>query len=77
VHVQVDDGPWRTARLATVPSTDTWRQWLLPWTPAKPGSHRIRVRATDAKGNVQPAATRDPFPAGATGWHTVTVHATH
>jgi DMSO/TMAO reductase YedYZ molybdopterin-dependent catalytic subunit len=77
VQVQVDDGPWRPARLAAVPSTDTWRQWLLPWAPAEPGSHRIRVRATDAKGNVQPAATRDPFPSGATGWHTVTVHATH
>ncbi|HEU5266954.1 MAG TPA: molybdopterin-dependent oxidoreductase, partial [Jatrophihabitans sp.] len=75
VEVQVDDGAWQPARLATVPSTDTWRQWVLPWTPGKPGTHRLRVRATDAKGTVQSAADRDPYPAGATGWHTVTVHA--
>ena len=33
VEVQVDDGPWQPARLAAVPSTDTWRQWVFPWTP--------------------------------------------
>ncbi|MDQ2795988.1 MAG: molybdopterin-dependent oxidoreductase, partial [Actinomycetota bacterium] len=26
VEVQIDNAPWRTARLASVPSTDTWRQ---------------------------------------------------
>jgi DMSO/TMAO reductase YedYZ molybdopterin-dependent catalytic subunit len=75
VEVEVDDGPWQAARLATVPSTDTWRQWLLPWTPPTPGTYRLRVRAIDVKGNVQPSQHRDPFPAGAAGWHTVTVHA--
>jgi DMSO/TMAO reductase YedYZ molybdopterin-dependent catalytic subunit len=75
VEVQVDDGPWERARLARVPSTDTWRQWVYSWMPQKAGSHRLRVRATDAGGNVQPAQLRDPFPSGATGWHAVTVHA--
>ncbi len=29
VEVQIDDGPWRPAKLAGVPSDDTWRQWSL------------------------------------------------
>ena len=75
VQVQVDDGPWQKARLGTVPETDTWRQWVFPWTPQKSGEHQIRVRAVNASGLVQTSATRDVFPSGATGLHTVTVHA--
>lgn len=73
VEVQVGDGPWQRARLATVPSTDTWRQWVLPWRPTKPGSYVLRVRAVDARGRVQTAASHAPFPYGATGYHAVTV----
>jgi DMSO/TMAO reductase YedYZ molybdopterin-dependent catalytic subunit len=73
VDVQVDDGPWLRAQLAAVPSTDTWRQWYLPWTPASSGSHRLRVRATDARGRPQDEQVRDPFPSGASGLHQVTV----
>jgi DMSO/TMAO reductase YedYZ molybdopterin-dependent catalytic subunit len=73
VEVQVDDGAWQRAVLAAVPSTDTWRQWYLPWTPNTAGSHTLRVRATDARGRPQVTADHAPFPAGATGLHTVTV----
>jgi DMSO/TMAO reductase YedYZ molybdopterin-dependent catalytic subunit len=75
VEVQVDDGPWSAARLAPVPSTDTWRQWVLPWTPAKAGPHTLRVRAVDAAGTVQPSAHQDVYPSGATGLHTITIRA--
>jgi hypothetical protein len=75
VEVQVDDGPWQAARLATVPSTDTWRQWYFPWTPEKSGAHQLRVRATDTAGQVQDDKVRGVFPSGATGLHRVTVHA--
>jgi DMSO/TMAO reductase YedYZ molybdopterin-dependent catalytic subunit len=75
VEVQVNDGPWQAARLATVPSTDTWRQWVFPWTPQKSGSYRLRVRATDAGGTVQDTQVRDVFPSGASGLHAVTVRA--
>jgi DMSO/TMAO reductase YedYZ molybdopterin-dependent catalytic subunit len=75
VEVQIDDGPWTAARLAEVPSTDTWRQWVLPWTPPRAGSYRVRVRATDASGRMQPTAVRGVFPDGATGLHTITVRA--
>jgi Bacterial Ig domain len=72
VEVQVDDGPWRAATLGDAPSVDTWRQWSFPW-EATPGLHRLRVRATDRKGTTQTSAVAEPFPDGATGWHTVQV----
>jgi DMSO/TMAO reductase YedYZ molybdopterin-dependent catalytic subunit len=75
VEVQVDDGPWLTARLAAVPSTDTWRQWVVPWTPPKAGSYTLRVRATDASGHTQTPNRVDVFPAGATGWHSIVLRA--
>ena len=75
VEVRVDDGPWQAARLAAVPSTDTWRQWVHPW-DAIPGRHRIQVRATDGTGVVQTGEPAPPEPNGATGWHTITVTVT-
>ncbi|MEP6599602.1 MAG: molybdopterin-dependent oxidoreductase [Actinomycetota bacterium] len=75
VEVQVDDGPWTPARLALMPSADTWVQWLLPWTPSGAGTHTIRVRATDGRGQLQDETRRSPFPSGATGWHSVVVQA--
>ena len=73
VEVQVEDGAWQRAVLAAVPSTDTWRQWYLPWTPDRSGTFTLRVRATDARGRPQVESNHSPFPAGATGLHHVTV----
>ena len=67
VEVQIDDGAWQEATLASAISDDTWVQWQLPWT-AKPGSHRIRCRATNAEGETQTEADSSPAPDGATGW---------
>ena len=75
VEVQVDGGPWQAARLAAVPSADTWRQWVLPWALGAPGQHMIQVRAYDAHGVVQDTRRRDPFPSGATGYHQIVVTA--
>jgi len=75
VEVQVDDEAWQPAVLARVPSADTWRQWVWLWTPRTPGRHRLRVRAYDAGGTAQDATPADPFPAGATGLHTIAVTA--
>ncbi len=72
VEVQVGDGPWQEARLAAVPSSDTWRQWVHTW-EATPGEHRIRVRATDGTGQVQTTARAPVAPDGATGLHEVSV----
>ncbi len=75
VEVQVDDGAWREATLATAISDDTWVQWSIPW-QAEKGSHRIRCRATNAKGEQQTDAEAPPAPDGATGWDQLTVDVT-
>jgi hypothetical protein len=72
VEVRVDDGPWQRATLAPVPSVDTWRQWLWPWRP-EPGRHRLEARATDGTGETQIGDRAEPFPSGATGWHSAVV----
>jgi DMSO/TMAO reductase YedYZ molybdopterin-dependent catalytic subunit len=72
VEVRVDDGPWQTASLAAVPSIDTWRQWSWEW-DARPGRHRLWVRATDNGGQTQPENEQPPVPDGATGWHHIEV----
>jgi DMSO/TMAO reductase YedYZ molybdopterin-dependent catalytic subunit len=75
VQVQIDGGAWLDARLAPVPSTDTWRQWVVSWTPPRSGSYVVKVRAVDGQGNVQTTHAAQPFPSGASGLHTITVRA--
>ena len=72
VEVQVDDGPWQSAQLGDATSDNTWVQWYMPWT-ATSGKHRLRVRATNAKGEVQTEEQAEPAPNGASGWHTRSV----
>jgi DMSO/TMAO reductase YedYZ molybdopterin-dependent catalytic subunit len=72
VEVRFGDGPWRDAQLAGEASVDTWRQWVHRWT-ATPGEHRIQVRAVNRTGSVQTAEQTEPFPDGATGYHTIVV----
>jgi hypothetical protein len=72
VEVSVDGGAWREAELATAISADTWVQWHFAW-DAVAGDHELRVRATDADGEVQTGDVQGVIPDGATGYHTVTV----
>ncbi|MGB3730424.1 molybdopterin-dependent oxidoreductase [Microbacterium sp.] len=72
VEVQVDDGDWQRAELATAISDDTWVQWRLPW-PARAGQHSIRCRAIGGDGTTQTDAVAPPAPDGASGWHTISV----
>jgi DMSO/TMAO reductase YedYZ molybdopterin-dependent catalytic subunit len=75
VEVQIDEGPWRRADLATAINKETWRQWRYDW-DAKPGTHELRVRATDGAGRRQTGEEAPPPPDGATGYHTVVVNVT-
>ncbi|MEU2155851.1 molybdopterin-dependent oxidoreductase [Streptomyces sp. NPDC019396] len=75
VEVRVDDGPWRPADLAAEHTTDTWRQWSLPWR-ATSGTHSLTVRATDRTGETQTEVRARTAPDGATGWHSVVVTVT-
>ncbi|WP_433300738.1 molybdopterin-dependent oxidoreductase [Actinoplanes sp. CA-030573] len=72
VEVQVDDAPWAEATLATMVTSDTWRQWSYRW-EATEGKHTIRVRATDGSGQTQTSTPASPAPNGASGWHSVQV----
>ncbi|ONM46410.1 molybdopterin-binding oxidoreductase [Nocardia donostiensis] len=53
VAVQADDAAWRQARLLEPNIAGAWVRWEIDWL-ATPGEHGLRVRATDAQGNVQP-----------------------
>jgi DMSO/TMAO reductase YedYZ molybdopterin-dependent catalytic subunit len=74
VELRVDDeDEWRACELADAVGKDTWRQWVYRWADATPGRHRLAVRATDGEGETQTEDRADPFPDGATGWHTIFV----
>jgi DMSO/TMAO reductase YedYZ molybdopterin-dependent catalytic subunit len=73
VEVSIDGGAWQAAQLSVPLNDATWVQWLLPWTPAEPGQHRIRVRATDGEGVIQTDEVTSPAPDGARGHHTIEV----
>lgn len=75
VEVQVDDGPWRPARLSRPQGGQLWRQWVLAW-QATPGTHRLRVRAADAHGEQQDTRRAPVYPAGSSGLDEVTVRVT-
>ncbi|MFF1416011.1 molybdopterin-dependent oxidoreductase [Streptomyces sp. NPDC058289] len=72
VEVQVDDGAWQEASLAAQATTDTWRQWSFDWR-ASSGGHRLTVRATDGRGEVQTELRTRTIPDGASGRHGVFV----
>jgi hypothetical protein len=72
IEVRVDDDSWHDARLSGELSDHAWIQWVYAW-DATPGDHRIQVRATDGDGVTQSADISPPAPAGATGYHTISV----
>jgi DMSO/TMAO reductase YedYZ molybdopterin-dependent catalytic subunit len=56
VAVQIDDGPWQRAELASGQQSEyTWSFWTFDWDDPTPGEHSITARATDTVGQVQPA----------------------
>jgi hypothetical protein len=74
VEVSTDSAhTWSPATLASPLSTNSWVLWSLDWNPSAKGTYDIVVRATDGQGNLQTETATDPFPSGATGWHSVTV----
>ena len=75
VEVSVDDGAWRPAHLGLRNDPQAWRRWSFLWN-ARPGEHRIRVRARDDRGNVQPDTVpfnEQGYLFGAVAQHPVTV----
>ncbi|MFC8502685.1 molybdopterin-dependent oxidoreductase [Pedococcus sp. NPDC057267] len=72
VEVRIDDGPWHEATLGPDGGTTYWRQWSWVW-DATSGRHDVTVRATNGKGEVQTDRRTDPFPGGASGYHSIVV----
>ncbi|HEY5648933.1 MAG TPA: molybdopterin-dependent oxidoreductase [Nitrospiria bacterium] len=74
VEVSTDGGlSWNTARLDDPLSPHCWVIWRYTWTVKKPGVHRIVVRATNGKGNVQTSEEEAAYPDGTTGLHAIVV----
>lgn len=75
VEVSCDDGrTWEPARLVGDEHPYAWRQWQYVWNPQMVGPTAILCRATDARGDRQPATT--PWNPGGflwSGWDRVTV----
>jgi DMSO/TMAO reductase YedYZ molybdopterin-dependent catalytic subunit len=72
VEVSTDGGnSWQNASIKDPLSGNSWVLWALDWIPQNKGKYNIVVRATDKVGNMQTAEIRDPYPNGATGYHSV------
>lgn len=72
VEVRADQGSWQSADLARELGPLSWRRWQAALELA-PGTHTIQARAISRSGEVQDGRERQPFPLGASGWHTVAV----
>ncbi len=54
VEVQIDNGGWQKATLASTNTQFSWKLFTYRWEGATPGEHTLVSRVTDADGNVQP-----------------------
>lgn len=69
VHICAGDGKgWREARLLDTEHPYAWRLWEYVWTPQQVGSYRLRCRAADAAGRVQPEQQRSDAESYAANW---------
>src|SRR5262249_55754026 len=56
VEIQIDNGPWQKAALASGNMRYTWKLFTYRWEGAAPGEHTLVSRATDVEGTEQPVA---------------------
>ncbi len=56
VEVQIDNGSWEKATLASTNTQYSWKLFTYRWDGATPGEHTLVSRVTDADGEVQPTA---------------------
>jgi len=74
VEVSTDGGiTWKAAKIKEPLSRYTWILWTTGFVPEKVENYKIIVRATDKNGEVQSSKLNNPFPDGATGYHTISV----
>jgi DMSO/TMAO reductase YedYZ molybdopterin-dependent catalytic subunit len=74
VEVSTDGGvTWAETRLKEPISEASWTLWAYRWSPEEQGAVGVVCRATDGEGRVQTDRKEPPHPAGATGYHRLTV----
>jgi DMSO/TMAO reductase YedYZ molybdopterin-dependent catalytic subunit len=75
VEFSPDDGKtWLPAAVKEPLGENCWQFWSATWTPPRPGDYTFKVRATDRKGQLQPAEPKPTLPDGGQGYHAVKVH---
>jgi DMSO/TMAO reductase YedYZ molybdopterin-dependent catalytic subunit len=73
VEISTDQGQtWLPAQVKPGLSANTWQLWRTDVEVSR-NTHEIRVRATDGQGRPQTRENAPPFPAGSTGYHSVTI----
>jgi DMSO/TMAO reductase YedYZ molybdopterin-dependent catalytic subunit len=74
VEVSTDGGrTWRRTQGRAPIAESSWRLWAYRWRPERAGTVEVLCRATDGTGDLQTRRAAPPHPAGATGYHRVTV----
>lgn len=72
VEVSTDGGKtWNEAYVKPPLSGTSWAVWGYKWKPTRAGKYTVMARAYDGQGKAQNGKKADPFPNGATGYHTV------
>ncbi len=76
IQVSSDGGAtWKDARVKNPLSPYSWVIWTTELDVTNGRDYKIVVRAIDKTGKIQTGEVREPFPSGATGYHTVEVQA--
>ncbi|HSB10713.1 MAG TPA: molybdopterin-dependent oxidoreductase [Blastocatellia bacterium] len=74
VEVSTDGGAqWEQAEIKPALSPISWLLWQKRWSPRQPGKHRVMVRATDGRGEIQSSNSAPPAPSGSTGYHMIII----
>ena len=77
VEVSTDNGStWKEATLKRPRSPYSWRIWAYEWTTQAKGVQTLIVRAYDGTGQLQTPSLIQPFPDGASGYHSIHVTVT-
>ncbi len=75
VEISTDGGrAWQPVEIFSNPlPPQVWAFWKYVWAKPSKGKHTLQVRAIDGVGQVQTAERSGEWPAGATGYHILTV----
>ena len=75
VEVSTDGGQtWQATTLKERLGPNSWTLWRLDWTPSAAGKgYILKVRATEEGDKIQAEKAADSYPAGAAGYHTISV----